>query len=102
GLAIGLDSNALEVNGTLFDEAKVARPAQSYTETGWNMEAVLEAAKKLTRREGDTPVQYGINADLDAWQLAGFIWSSGGQSLSDDLNTLMWDQEPALKAIQFM
>ena len=48
------------------------------------------------------PPQFGINADLDAWQLAGFIWASGGQSLSDDLTTLTWDQEPALKAIQFM
>jgi multiple sugar transport system substrate-binding protein len=102
GLAIGLDSNALEVNGTLFDDAKVPRPPLSYTDKGWNADAVLEAAKKLTKRQGDTPVQFGIDANFDAWQLAPFIWASGGQTLSDDLSTLMWDQEPALKAIQFM
>ncbi|HEV8638481.1 MAG TPA: hypothetical protein VG370_30060 [Chloroflexota bacterium] len=102
GMAIGLDSNAIEVNGTLFDDAKVPRPPQSYSDKGWNMDALLEAAKKLTKREGDTPVQYGINADLDAWQLAAFIWASGGQNLSEDLTTLMWHEEPALKAIQFM
>src|SRR5262249_4905551 len=102
GLAIGLDSNALEINGTLFDDAKVPRPPQSYTEKGWTMDAVLEAAKKLTKRQGDTPTQFGINVDMDAWQLSAFIWASGGQTLSDDLATLAWDQEPALKAIQFM
>jgi multiple sugar transport system substrate-binding protein len=102
GLAIGLDSNALEVNGTLFDEAKVARPPLSYTDKGWNMDAVLEAAKKLTKRQGDTPTQFGINVDMDAWQLSGFVWASGGQTLTDDLTALAWDQEPALKAIQFM
>ena len=101
GLAIGLDGNGIEYNGTLFDEAKVPRPPNSYAE-GWKPEALVEAARKLTKREGDTPVQYGINADLDAWQLAGFVFAIGGQSLSDDLTTLMWDQEPALKAIQIM
>jgi multiple sugar transport system substrate-binding protein len=101
GLTIGADSNAVEYNGSLFDEAKVPRPPNSYTE-GWKPEALLEAAKKLTKREGDTPVQYGINTSLDAWHLAGLIWAWGGQTLSDDLTKLMWDQEPALKAIQFM
>ena len=102
GLAIGLDGNALEINGSLFDEAKVPRPPASVTDKGWTTDALLDAAKKLTKREGDIPTQYGINATLDAWNLAGFIWAMGGQNLSDDLTTIAWDQEPALKTIQFM
>ena len=46
--------------------------------------------------------KFGINVDMDAWQLAAFIWASGGQTLTDDLTGLAWDQEPAIRAIQFM
>jgi multiple sugar transport system substrate-binding protein len=102
GLAIGLDGNGIEFNGNLFDDAKVPRPPLTYSDKSWNVGALLDAAKKLTVRQGGTPTQFGINADTDAWQLAPFIWSQGGQSLSDDLTKLMWDQEPAVKAIQFM
>jgi multiple sugar transport system substrate-binding protein len=101
GLAIGLDGNALEINGSLFDDAKVPRP-KSATDKAWTLDALIDAAKKLTKRDGDTPTQLGINATLDAWNLAGLIFAMGGQNLSEDLSTLMWDQEPALKAIQFM
>lgn len=101
-LACGLDSNALEFNGTLFDQAGVQRPIQSYADKGWDVNVVLEAAKKLTKRDNDVPTQYGIGTSTSDWQIAPLIWAFGGTNLSADKATLMWNEDPATQAIQFM
>ncbi|MBI2940182.1 MAG: hypothetical protein HYY04_07045, partial [Chloroflexi bacterium] len=101
-IATAVDSNCLEVNYTLFDEAKVPHLATSYTDKNWDVGVVLEAAKKLTRREGGTPTQFGINATTSSWHLCPLIWAFGGKNLTDDLSALAWNEDPAIKAIQFM
>ena len=65
----------LYYNQDLFDEAGIAYPTP-----GWSWDDVAEAARKLTRREGDVTVQWGMHGlqqIFSAWA-EGFFLSFGG------------------------
>lgn len=76
--AMPYDFSALGLyyNEDLFDAAGIAYPVP-----GWTWDDVAEAARKLTRREGDVTVQWGmhgLNAIFEAWA-EGFFHSFGGE-----------------------
>jgi multiple sugar transport system substrate-binding protein len=74
----GSGANGYVYNRKLFDKAGL-----KYPENDWTAEQFLEAAKKLTVKEGDKFVQWG--ADWPNWD-QGMLWSNGGD-FSDDKYT---------------
>jgi multiple sugar transport system substrate-binding protein len=55
---------ALYYNKKLFEEAGVTPPPADWTDTTWTWDAFLDAATKLTKKDGDRVSQFGF---ADAW-----------------------------------
>jgi len=66
-------------NKDMFDAAGL-----EYPNAQWTYDDVLQAAQKLTKREGDRPVQFGVNSGWGYSVSDSSIRSNGGQLLSAD------------------
>ena len=81
-------------NKRLFDEAGLSYPTED-----WTVEDLLDAAQRLTKREGDRIVQYGFYG----WAWQNFVYAFGGK-LVDDLHhptRCLLDQPQAIQGLQF-
>ncbi len=85
--------NGMWYNCDMFDADNVAYPDW---DTTWD--DLLEKGKTLTKVEGDITTQHGIGRPH--WR--SFLWSNGGQELSEDGKRSMLDQPEAIEAFQFM
>ncbi len=106
-LPVALMTTGLGYNKDMFDKAGVAYPTAN-----WTWDDMLAAAKKLTlddkgRNAGDPAfnpdkiVQWGIytwwwNSDFDL-----YLWTFGGNWLSEDGKTCLLDSPQALAALTF-
>ncbi|OYD15791.1 hypothetical protein CH333_04875 [candidate division WOR-3 bacterium JGI_Cruoil_03_44_89] len=90
----------LYYNKALFDEAGV-----SYPDGSWDWQALLKAAKRLTKDlDGDgKPDQFGIYY-YTSWlfPLFPWIWSNGGRILSEDRKRCVIDSPETVEALQFL
>ena len=85
----------LYYNKDMFDQAGVAYPTKD-----WTWVEFLDAAQKLTVREGDAVTQYGFAAGgWWPWWMS-FIYMNGGAVLDADGNPVVNSPE-AVEAIQF-
>lgn len=89
------DTIALWYNKTMFDEANIAYPDET-----WTWETFAEAAQKLTNKEKN---QYGF-ASPAAYNQDGYynmIYSMGGYILNDDKSASGWDAPETISAMNW-
>lgn len=94
GLPKDFDTNGLWYNKEIFDAAGV-----DYPSADWTWEDLRAAAKELTNAEQGV---YGIAAPID--RQSGYyntIFQAGGQVLSDDKKTALYDTPEAIEGLQF-
>lgn len=91
-----IDTIALWYNKTMFDEAGIAYPDES-----WTWDDLYETAVKLTK---DDKSQYGIamnpSNEQDGWM--NTIYSMGGHVISEDMKQSGMDDPNTIRAIQYI
>lgn len=91
-----IDTIALWYNKTMFDEAGIGYPDES-----WTWDTFAEAAKNLTKPDGS---QYGFairpTNDQAGWN--NIVYDMGGYVISDDKKTSGFSQEGTIKALTFL
>ena len=87
------DTIGLWYNKTMFDEAGVSYPDETWT---WN--ALYNAAKKLTKPDGS---QYGFLAALHSQEgYYNFVYQNGGTIITDDKKS-GYDDPKTIEAMEF-
>lgn len=83
----------------LFDEAAVAYPNDT-----WSVYDMVEAAKKLTRSDGDRVVQYGINMRPHAGTVGWLLWVHlmGGSVMDESLTQSRLASPDTIRALEFI
>ena len=96
GIPKDIDTIALWYNKTMFDEAGVDYPDET-----WTWDTVVENAKKLTKEDGS---QYGLAIRNDNNQEAYYniVYDMGGEIISDDKKTSGYDDPNTIKAMQYI
>lgn len=91
-----VDTIALFYNKTMFDEAGL-----SYPDDSWTWDDFYDAAVKLTKDDGS---QYGTamnpSNEQDGWM--NIIYTMGGKVLSDDKKSSGFDDPNTIKAMEFV
>ena len=91
GIPKDYDTIGLWYNKTMFDEAGIDYPDET-----WTWDTMAEAAKKLTKEDGS---QYGF-ASPASYNQDGYynlIYSMGGSVLSEDKAKSCWDSPETIK-----
>ncbi|RDY32246.1 sugar ABC transporter substrate-binding protein [Lachnotalea glycerini] len=90
------DTIALWYNKTMFDEAGL-----SYPDETWTWDDLYEAAVKLTKDDGS---QYGfaLNPSNDQDTYYNMVYSMGGNIISEDHKTSGYDNENTIKAMEYV
>ena len=90
------DTIALWYNKTMFDEAGL-----SYPDETWTWDDLLTAAEKLTKDDGS---QYGFAMNPTDHQAGYFniIYSMGGSVLSEDRKKSEFDSDKTIKAMEYI
>lgn len=89
-----IDTIGLWYNKTMFDEAGISYPDETWT---WN--TLLDAAKKLTNPDKGI---YGLAAPLNLQEgIDNFIYQNGGEVLSQDKKESLWDTPEVKEAVQW-
>jgi len=87
-------------NKNMFDEAGVPFPDDT-----WSWDTMTEAARKLTKRTGETVTQWGYDVHPDWDRLVQWVWENGGRVIDEDTfvgNRLYFDEEPAVAAFEYL
>lgn len=84
----------LYYNKELFNKAGVSYPSAN-PEKAWTWEKFLEAAKKLTVKEGDRTIQFGVYG-LETYPIP-FIWSNGGDIFNKNYSECILPESPKAK-----
>ncbi|MCI9534926.1 MAG: sugar ABC transporter substrate-binding protein [Lachnospiraceae bacterium] len=95
GIPKDYDTIGLWYNKTMFDEAGIDYPDET-----WTWDTMAEAAKKLTKEDGS---QYGF-ASPASYNQDGYynlIYSMGGSVLSEDKAKSCWDSPETIKAMNW-
>lgn len=91
-----VDTIVLFYNKTMFDEAGL-----SYPDDSWTWDDFYDAAVKLTKEDGS---QYGTamnpSNEQDGWM--NIIYSMGGKVLTDDKKASGFDDPNTIKAMEFV
>jgi multiple sugar transport system substrate-binding protein len=95
-----ISSLVVYYNKDLFDQARVAYPAE-----GWTWDDFLSAAQALTKdldNDGN-PDQFGAGIEASLIRLAPFVWQAGGEIVDNETDpfTLMLDTKEAVEAGEF-
>ncbi|RIK37107.1 MAG: hypothetical protein DCC55_25300 [Chloroflexi bacterium] len=93
-------------NIDLFEEAGVPVPTANWEDRDWNFETFLDAAMKLTKREGDRTTQWGFLVNRAQRPWASWLYSNGGGLVHKDdrgvaTESAMTD-EASVEALQFV
>jgi multiple sugar transport system substrate-binding protein len=103
GMPRGMSNQGLYVNQTLFDRAGVAYPPVKADAAGWDFNAFLKAADRLTVRSGTDIMQYGT---LVGRGLRGgwgqWVQTNGGELFSKDFTQCLMGEPKVVEALQFM
>lgn len=98
GIPGGFQMTTLFYKKNLFDAAGVAYPDDS-----WIVQDLVDAARKLTRREGDQVTQYGFHSPTggtNGWIL--WIYLLGGRVMDETLTQSQMNTPETIAAIEFM
>jgi multiple sugar transport system substrate-binding protein len=114
GGAIGADlwgvprdfpTRALGYNTDLFQAAGVKLPAAGWNDAAWTPQAFLDAALRLTRRDGNGPNGVGVwgwhgHEGLQEWM--PWVFNHGGDFVSPDGRESRFDHPKTIEAFQFL
>lgn len=89
-----IDTIALWYNKTLFDEAGVDYPDET-----WTWETFADVAKQLTK-EDKSVYGYGINTSNNQDSYYNIIYAYGGAVISEDKKTSMMDDPKSIEGMQ--
>lgn len=96
GVPVFWDVTILFYNKALFDKAGVPYPNEDWTWT-----ELYDAARRLTIKEGNKTVQYGLIVDMDPQSgFSNYVLQNGGRIFSDDRLSLALNSPEAREAIQ--
>lgn len=91
-----IDTIALWYNKTMFDEAGV-----DYPDDTWTWEDMAEAAKKLTKEDG-SQYGYAVNTGNNQDSYYNMIYAYGGSVLSEDKKTSGLDDPNTIAAMEVL
>lgn len=101
GLPRDVQPSVLYYNKTMFDEAGVPYPDET-----WTWDTLVEQGTKLTQdRDGDGNIdQYALWADLWDMELywGAAIWQNGGEILNEDFSRTLLAEPEAMETWQFI
>lgn len=88
-------------NRDMFDKAGLPGPSQRWDDPNWTWDAHLDLAKKMTQPGGPKP-QFGYDNGTSWWSVQPFMWSNGGDYLSDDHTKVQIDSPAVVEAFQWV
>lgn len=91
-----VDTIGLWYNKTMFDEAGISYPDES-----WTWDDFREAAKKLTKEDG-SQFGYAIKPDANQDSYYNMIFDYGGFIISDDKKSSGYDDPNTIKGMQML
>lgn len=98
GMPWSMGVQVLYCNKTVFEEAGVALPPESWDDPAWTWTEFLETAKALT----SGTERYGVEMDNGMeFYWGNFVWSNGGDVLSEDELHTSLDSPESTEALQF-
>ncbi|MCL6568060.1 MAG: sugar ABC transporter substrate-binding protein [Meiothermus silvanus] len=91
------DTTVLYYNKDAFDAAGV-----DYPNDKWRWADLVAAAQKLTKRQGERVVQYGIALEDNKWPI--FVYQNGASAFDDPVNATRFtlNTPKGIEAIQFI
>lgn len=99
GLPKDVGPFALGYNKTMFEEAGIALPD---VDTPYTFEEFIEVGKQLTKdKDGDGELDQWATGFNVNWSLHAFVWSNGGDYLSEDYSQVTIDSPEFIEALQF-
>lgn len=102
GLAWFSNGKEIWFNKNLFTEAGLKNPEELEADGEWTWEALLEAAKLLTKTEGDEIVQGGVQlyANFTSY-LCMYAWAYGADFWDEGCNMPTFTSDAFREAVQF-
>jgi multiple sugar transport system substrate-binding protein len=103
GISKGMSNQSMYINQTLFNQSGVAVPPVKSTDTGWDFNTFVNAAERLTKRNGSETGQWGFI--LGRGLRGGFgqwIRANGGDLFDKDFTKCTLNEARAVEALQFM
>ncbi|QQO08195.1 ABC transporter substrate-binding protein [Breznakiella homolactica] len=96
GVPIFYDATVLYYNKALFDKAGVAYPTGD-----WTWDDFYDAARRLTIKQGNRTIQYGVVIDISSQSgYSNFVLQNGGRIFSDDRMKCIINSPESIEAIQ--
>jgi multiple sugar transport system substrate-binding protein len=97
---------ATYVNTELFRQAGVPVPPTDWKSNAFDMGGLLDAARRLTARDGGgtggAGDRYGLWVQPTMSWMLSFLWSNGADVLSRDLKKVSLDEPAALDTLQYL
>jgi multiple sugar transport system substrate-binding protein len=95
-------TQSIAYNKNLLAKMGVKFPPTDWQDASWNWNAFLEAARKLTVRDGTRTTQWGFPLTGYSWtRWRMWVWQNGGEVLSKDLKQCLLDTTAAIEGLQF-
>ncbi len=88
-------------NVDMFQKAGVALPPKKFDAAGWTFDDFLTTCQKLTSGSGPTKA-FGFAVPQGFRAYMAFIWSNGGDIVTDDAKKPAIDQPNAVEGLQFL
>lgn len=89
----------LYYNKALFQIAGLPDPYALYRQGRWTWDAFVEAAQRLTKREGGRPVQFG--STMPTFPLyASIVWNHGGDFMDAGQSHLILDTPTGIRGME--
>jgi ABC-type glycerol-3-phosphate transport system substrate-binding protein len=101
GLPDNLASFAIYYNVELLSRLGAKTPPSAPSDKAWTLEAMRDAAQKLTRRDEDPPI-VGFQPATTLQALLSYVHRFGGDVVSKDGTQITVQEEPGLRALQFL
>ena len=89
-------------NKKMFADAGLKTPAELFDEGKWTVDAYTEAAVKLTKREGNQPVQFGSESLVSRETFAPFLMAMGGSFFDKENTKVTLTESQGMKALQWL
>ena len=99
GISKDWNSQVMYYNKTMFDEAGL-----SYPDDTWTWDDLLDAAKKMTNDANSDGIvdQWGFVTDVGANRIGSWIYGNDGSILSEDKKTCTLTDPASVQALEFV